>query len=113
MSNSLYMLQTHCVKYQINTFWCQIDRRSCKQALLLFIETKCPHSFTLFRDDETQVIRFQHHHRLKCTKENGEGCCYIDGTGLASGLADGASDGATETTMKLQCLKSTLQIKHD
>ena len=37
MSNSLYMLQTHCVKYRINTFWCQLDKRSYNQALLYFI----------------------------------------------------------------------------
>jgi len=40
VSNILYMVQTHCIKYRINTFWCQLDKRSCKQALLLFIEAK-------------------------------------------------------------------------
>ena len=37
MSNSLYILQTHCVKYRIKTFWCQLDKRSYNQALLYFI----------------------------------------------------------------------------
>ena len=37
MSNSLYMFQTYCVKYRVNTFWCQLDKRSYNQALLYFI----------------------------------------------------------------------------
>ena len=61
MSSNLYILQTLGVKYQINTFWCQLDRRSCKQALLLFIETKCRgawfslHYFKKVFVDEAQV----------------------------------------------------------
>ena len=43
MSNSLYILQTHCIKYRINTSWCQLDKLSThiSKACLYFIKRNC------------------------------------------------------------------------
>ena len=57
--NSLYLLQTHCVKDRMNTFWCHLDRHFYKQALLLFIEKNASawflHYFEKVFVNETQV----------------------------------------------------------
>ena len=35
------MLQTHCVKYQINISWCQLDKCSYQQSESIFIKRNC------------------------------------------------------------------------